>query len=90
VAEFAYGDGAHREALSKGSEWFQRREWPPSVAWWVPAGHGPSWEDAAERIDHLHEHGPTPRAFNLRKAFDADGNPTKSQQGASSQRSPAR
>ena len=76
MVAFAYGDGAHRQALAKGSEWFLRGSWPTSVAWWAPAGEATSWREVAERIDYLHEHGSTPYAFTLRKPFDATGQAT--------------
>lgn len=74
VAAFAY-HGAHGEALSKRKEWFAQHDQPTYVAWWVEEGHPIDWKEAAERLDHLHEHGPTAFAFNMMKPFDATGNP---------------
>lgn len=76
MAAFAYS-GAHREALSKSSEWFQRGPWPASAAWWAPIGQQPTWIEVAERLDHLHAHGSTPYAFDFRHPFDAEGRGTE-------------
>jgi hypothetical protein len=72
VAAFAY-KGAHAEALTHRTNWFQSLGLPSYVAWWVDTDRV-SWQDAADRMDHLHEHGPTAHAFNFRNAFDAKGN----------------
>lgn len=75
VAAFAY-HGPHAEALAKGSQWVAKEPGAPiSVAWWVGEGHSVDWREAAERMDHLHEHGPTAYAFSLIHPFDANGNP---------------
>jgi hypothetical protein len=72
VAAFAYR-GAHGEALSKRKEWFRSGEWPTYVAWWVNENHKPNWKEAADRIDHLHQNGPTSFAFTFQKPFDSAG-----------------
>lgn len=72
VAAFAY-KGAHAEALAHRTDWFQSLGLPSYVAWWVDEDRV-SWQDAADRMDHLHEHGSTAQAFNFRNAFDAHGN----------------
>ncbi|MBC7193968.1 DUF3291 domain-containing protein, partial [Marinobacter sp.] len=41
------------------------------VLWWVPAGHTPSIEEAAQKLNVLREHGPTAEAFTFKKAFPA-------------------
>lgn len=74
VAAFAY-KGAHAEALANRKDWFQSLGLPGYVAWWVAADHQVDWEEGADRLDHLHEHGPTAFAFNFVKPFDAAGNP---------------
>jgi len=75
VAAFAY-HGAHGEAMSKRKEWFEDISVPEYVAWWVEDGHRIDWKEACERLDHLHENGPTPFAFNFAKPFDQSGAPT--------------
>lgn len=74
VAAFAY-HGAHGEAMSKRKEWFESHPNPTHVAWWIDEGHRIDWNEACERLDHLHEHGPTPFAFGFSSPFDADGRP---------------
>lgn len=74
VYGFAYS-GPHLEAMRKRKSWFKPRIGPTYVAWWVTDDHTPSWDEACTRIEHLHEHGPTPYAFDFRTPFDADGRP---------------
>lgn len=74
VAAFSH-HGAHGEALANRKDWFQSLGLPTYVAWWVPADHPVDWNEGAERLDHLHAHGPTAFAFNFGKPFDAAGNP---------------
>jgi len=78
VAAFAY-HGVHREALSKRGDWFDGGTWPAYVAWWVDGRHQPDWTEAVDRIDHLHDHGPTPVAFSFRQPFDTTGVPVRMQ-----------
>ncbi len=74
VYAFAYG-GLHRDALRLRTDWFLPRSWPSYVAWWVADDEVTSWAEAANRLEHLHSHGPTPFAFDFRHPFDAGGNP---------------
>lgn len=74
VYAFAYG-GPHLEALRHRTEWFTERRWPSYVAWWVGDDETPSWVEAAERLEHLHENGPTPFAFDFHQPYDATGSP---------------
>jgi hypothetical protein len=74
VFAFAYS-GAHAEALRHRREWFVKADWPIYVAWWVPDDYLPTWAAAHERLEHRHDHGPTPYAFNFRSPFDAAGQP---------------
>jgi hypothetical protein len=76
VAAYAY-KGAHGEALANRKEWFQSLGLPTYVAWWVADDHRVTWREAADRLDHLHAHGPSAVAFNMKKPFDASGNPVK-------------
>lgn len=73
VAAYAYR-GTHGEAMAKRREWFLDSDAPTYVAWWVEDGHTPDWTEAGERMDHLHEHGPTPFAFDFKSPFDVSGN----------------
>lgn len=80
---FTYS-GIHAEALAHGRDWFlkpvlsplQKPAWPPYVLWWVAGDHVPDWHEAVERHEYLHDHGPSPRAFDWKTTFDAQGQPT--------------
>ncbi len=72
VFSFVYS-GLHRTALAQRHDWFLKPEWPTYAVWWVGDDEIPTWADACARLEHLHDHGPTPFAFTLRRAFDADG-----------------
>jgi hypothetical protein len=77
LAAFAYF-GPHGEAFSKSREWVDKRPGvPTSVGWWVSKDHEVDWQEAADRMDHLHQNGSTAFAFSLSKPFDPDGNPCK-------------
>lgn len=71
---FAYR-GLHGEALRLRKEWFVKPAWPTYAAWWVSDDEKPTWTDAFARLEHLHDHGPMPRAFTFTAPFDPDGNP---------------
>jgi hypothetical protein len=74
VFAFAYA-GVHAQALRQREEWFLPPAWPTYVAWWVPDDHTPDWHEAIERHEHLHDHGPSPYAFDFTHSFDPDGHP---------------
>ncbi|MET9662471.1 DUF3291 domain-containing protein [Streptomyces sp. NPDC006510] len=70
LTAFMY-QGQHRELMARRREWFERVEEAMTALWWVPAGTRPRVRDAEERLLHLREHGPTQRAFTLRRSFPA-------------------
>ncbi|MEU6012878.1 DUF3291 domain-containing protein [Streptomyces sp. NPDC047515] len=70
LTAFMY-QGQHRELLARRREWFERVEEAMTALWWVPSGERPTVRNAEERLRHLREHGPTERAFTLRKPFPA-------------------
>jgi hypothetical protein len=80
-APFAFTyHGLHAEALSHGRDWFlrpnpppQKPAWPPYALWWVTPDHVPDWQEAVTRLEHLHDHGPSSRAFSWQTPFDAAG-----------------
>jgi hypothetical protein len=72
VFAFAYG-AVHAEALRHRTDWFLKPAWPTYVAWWVADDHWPDWREANARLEHLHDHGASPAAFDFRSPFDADG-----------------
>jgi hypothetical protein len=65
---FVYS-GDHLAVMRRRREWFERMGEAFLALWWVPAGNVPTLGEAEERLDHLREHGPTPRAFTLRQHF---------------------
>lgn len=74
VRTFAYS-GLHREALRRRQEWFLAPEWPSYAMWWTSDDEIPTWTDACARLEHLHDHGSTPTAFNFARPFDQHGAP---------------
>ena len=68
LRQFVYRS-SHIEYLARRSEWFEKPEQAHYVLWWALAGHVPSLEEAAERLAHFREHGPTPRAFWFGELF---------------------
>ncbi len=70
LSDYAYKSG-HAAMYSRRREFFELHEKPYLVCWWIPAGHEPTVEEADERLRHLEDHGPTPRAFTLKQRFPA-------------------
>ncbi|MFF4227907.1 DUF3291 domain-containing protein [Streptomyces sp. NPDC001820] len=68
LTAFMY-QGQHRELLGRRYEWFERVQEVMTTLWWVERGHRPTVQEAEERLLHVREHGPTPRAFTLRTSF---------------------
>lgn len=67
---FAYAfKSDHVEVYRKRNEWFEHKEEPWAVLWWVPAGHEPTVEEGEERLRYLAEHGPTQHAFTFKQRF---------------------
>jgi Domain of unknown function (DUF3291) len=71
LREFAYGNAKHVEILKRKREWFTRMKDAYMVLWWVPAGHQPTVQEAAQRLEMLRQKGPTPEAFHFGVAFPA-------------------
>ena len=70
LSDYVY-KSAHTEMLKRRREWFDKVEQAHQVLWWVPVGHRPSVQEAAERLAHLRAHGATAHAFSFRQAFAA-------------------
>ena len=70
---FAYGDPGHRAVMRGRSGWFERHREASFALWWIRAGELPTVADAAERLAHLREHGPSLVAFTFRERFPAAG-----------------
>lgn len=74
LVAFAYA-GVHAEALKNARNWNHKGSWPPIVLWWVEAGRRPDWQQGAEKLEWLDDHGPGPDAFSFKQAFDPEGAP---------------
>jgi len=70
LADFVYG-GDHLAVMRRRREWFGPMDRSVTVLWWIPAGHRPTLGEAAERLNALRQHGPSPFAFTFRAAFPA-------------------
>ncbi|MCO6188206.1 DUF3291 domain-containing protein [Rhizobium sp. L1K21] len=71
---FTYS-GVHANALKHGHHWNRKREWPAVVLWWVDEDRLPTWSEAVERFEYLHDNGPSAFAFDFKVPFDSDGRP---------------
>lgn len=70
LSDYVY-KSAHTEMLKRRREWFSKVSAAHMVLWWLPAGHCPSIQEAAERLALLREHGASAQAFSFRHAFAA-------------------
>jgi hypothetical protein len=68
LSDYVYRS-AHTEMLKRRQEWFSKVSAAHMVLWWVPAGHRPSVQEAAERLALLRERGANAQAFSFRQAF---------------------
>jgi hypothetical protein len=76
LKDFVYKT-SHFDFYQKRARWFERQTEAHSVLWWIPVGHVPTLEEAAERLEHYRTHGATPYAFWFGKLFPAvDAAPT--------------
>jgi hypothetical protein len=39
--------------------------------WWVPEGHEPTLAEAAVKLQHLRDHGPSAESFTFAEAYSA-------------------
>ena len=72
LRDFAYRS-SHLGAFRDRGKWFHRAEQAGVVMWWVPAGHRPSIEEGAARLDLLRANGASIEAFDFAHAFSAPG-----------------
>jgi hypothetical protein len=61
----------HAELLNERHRWVDSIVGASVALWWIPIGHRPTIEESAERLRSVRQHGPTPYAFTIRKAFPA-------------------
>ncbi|MBM2620656.1 DUF3291 domain-containing protein [Actinoplanes sp. LDG1-06] len=73
LRNFTYRTG-HLGPLRRRRDWFVPLDAPHLVLWWIPVGQRPDLTEAADRLDDLRRHGPTPEAFTLREPFPAPVN----------------
>jgi hypothetical protein len=71
--------GPHGQLVRRQREWLLPTSGPTTALWWVREGEHPAAEAALARLAHLRAHGPTPRAFSVRRRFDPDGRPVERQ-----------
>ena len=64
---------AHGQFVRHRSRWFEPTRSPSTALWWVPSGAPPTAAEAARRLAYLRAHGPSPRAFSLRRRFTPSG-----------------
>jgi hypothetical protein len=65
---FTYASG-HKSVFARRFDWFERREGPNHVMWWLPKGAIPDVTDALRRLERLAELGPTSEAFTFKERF---------------------
>lgn len=66
--DFVYS-GEHLAIMRRRREWFGALAESHLVLWWIPAGTTPTVEQAVASLDHLREHGPSPRAFTFKQLY---------------------
>ena len=67
---FTYASG-HKTVCARRFEWFERRDGPNHVMWWIPKDTIPDVREALDRLALLTELGPTPAAFTFKQRFPA-------------------
>jgi hypothetical protein len=69
LREFIYRS-PHLDYMRRRREWFDHVGLEAYlVLWWVPVGHTPTVDEAAERLAHLEKHGSTEYAFTFREPY---------------------
>jgi Domain of unknown function (DUF3291) len=76
----SYGDlhgfvyrSAHGGYVRRRGRWFEPRQGPSTVLWWVPAGVRPELDEGRSRVAALRRHGPHPAAFTMTVRYEPDG-----------------
>lgn len=68
LREYTY-KSAHTDILRRRREWFDPMPEASMVLWWISEGHIPTVSEAAEKLGHLRQFGPTEKAFTFKDAF---------------------
>ena len=66
--EFAYKT-AHVGVLRERERWFEKSDISTLAVWWLPAGTVPSVDAGMQRLEHLHQHGPSEYAFTFKERY---------------------
>jgi hypothetical protein len=66
---------AHALFMGKRGRWFLPLGGFTTALWWIGEDDRPAAGEGLDRLRHLRLHGPTPRAFSLRRQFDPQGVP---------------
>ena len=74
LRDFAFRSD-HVEYLRRRREWFAAMDEAYAVLWWVPAGHQPTLDEAAARLQALRTHGASDQAFGFRDVRPPPENP---------------
>lgn len=67
----------HIYMVRNKQRWVTEFEWKNYAAWWVGDEEIPTWQDAADRIEHINDHGPSPYAFDFSRPYDEHGQPVQ-------------
>ena len=73
LKEFTY-NGDHVGFMRRRLEWFEGRDRPHMVLWWIPADHEPTIEEAEGRLAQVQSAGPSREAFTFMMTFPPPGN----------------
>ncbi|WP_174873062.1 DUF3291 domain-containing protein [Vogesella oryzae] len=68
LGDFVYRS-EHVDFFRRRREWFSRMAEAASVLWWVPAGHIPTLQEAADKLAQLRRDGPSAGAFSYARPF---------------------
>jgi len=67
----------HGGFVRRRAQWFTPVRQPSTALWWVTEDDRPDADAAMLRLEYLRAHGPSPRAFSLRRRFDPAGEPVR-------------
>jgi hypothetical protein len=73
---------AHVEIMKRRKEWFHRMKEAYTVLWWVSSAHIPTTLEAKERLDSLHQNGPSQNSFTFKNPYSSPDSISESQSGA--------
>lgn len=65
---FTYRNTHHTAVMTRRKDWFDEMDVHMAL-WWIKAGHTPTPQEGADRLNALREHGPTDVAFTFARPF---------------------